>query len=180
MLCPTPFDPAATCPTWEKCLETIFAGDKTLIRFIQRLFGLALTGDVSEQILPICWGDGANGKTTILRTIMEMIWPDYAIAAPPGLLIVKYGESHPTALADLFGKRFIADTESAEDARLDVNLVKRLTGSDRIRARRMREDFLGVSSHTHAPAMHEPQTRGERVDARDLAAAQAHSVHCEA
>lgn len=140
VLCPTEFDPSATCPTWGACLETIFAGDRTLIQFIQRLFGLALTGEVSEQILPICWGEGSNGKSTILKTILDVMGPDYAITAAPGMLIVKHNESHPTERADLYGKRLVVDMESAEDARLNETLVKQLTGSDRIRARRMRED----------------------------------------
>jgi putative DNA primase/helicase len=54
---------------------------------------------------------------------------------------VRRGESHPTERAVLFGKRLVVDVESAEDARLNENLVKQLTGSDRITARRMREDF---------------------------------------
>jgi putative DNA primase/helicase len=109
--------------------------------FVQRLFGMALTGDVSEQILPIFFGDGGNGKSTILNALLDILGPDYAIVAPPGLLFKKHSDAHPTAQASLFGMRLVVDLESAEGARLNETLVKQLTGSDRISARRMREDF---------------------------------------
>ncbi len=149
VLCPVEFDKDAPCPVWDKCLETVFAKEENgtstpdldLVRFWRRLCGLALTGVVTEQILPICWGVGANGKTTLLKTLIDLLGPDYAITAAPGLLLVKYGDSHPTERADLYGKRLVVDMESAEDARLNETLVKQLTGSDRIRARKMREDF---------------------------------------
>lgn len=138
---PVEFDPIATCPLWEETIERVFAANVELIGFVRRLFGLALTGDVSEQILPIFFGEGGNGKSTILNTLLDIMGSDYAIVAPPGLLFAKHNEGHPTDKASLFGMRLVVDLESAEDARLNEALVKQLTGSDRISARRMREDF---------------------------------------
>jgi putative DNA primase/helicase len=138
---PIEFEPAAECPLWEQTIGRIFAGDETLIGFVQRLFGIALTGDCSEQILPIFFGEGGNGKSTILGIILEMMGPDYAIVAPPGLLFGSGNGKHPTDKASLFGMRLVVDFESAESAHLNEAVVKQLTGSDRISARRMREDF---------------------------------------
>ena len=138
---PVEFIPGAPCPLWESTIERIFNGDADVIAFIQRLFGLCLTGDVSQQMLPIFWGEGANGKSTILNTILDIMGPDYAIAAPPGLLFAKNNNGHPTDKASLFGMRLVVDLESAEGAQINEALVKQLTGSDRISARRMREDF---------------------------------------
>jgi putative DNA primase/helicase len=171
-IAPTIFDPDAKCALWEKTLGRVFeklpdnpdgepiANDQ-LIGFIRRLFGMCLTADVSEQILPIFYGSGANGKSTILGMILKMMGDDYAITAPPGLLVVRRGEAHPTERAVLFGKRFVADMESAEDARLNENLVKQLTGSDQIEARRMRENFWSFQP-THKLVMctnHRPVIR---------------------
>ena len=93
---PVDYFKGAKCATWLKCLDTIFAGDKTLIRFWQMVCGICLTGDVSTQMLPVLYGSGANGKSTILGALLEILGPDYGIAAPPGLLTVKKGERHPT------------------------------------------------------------------------------------
>jgi putative DNA primase/helicase len=160
-LCPVEFDAMAQCRLWDEVLKKVFADNQDMIGFVQRLFGVALTGDVSEQILPIFYGCGANGKSTILTAILEMMGEDYAIMAPPGLLTIKRGETHPTERAALFGKRLVVDMESAEGARLNEAWVKQLTGSDKISARRMREDFWTFAP-THKVVMgtnHRPEIR---------------------
>jgi putative DNA primase/helicase len=160
-LAPVKFLPGSPCPTWLRVLDRIFASDPTLIRFWKALCGICLTGDVSNQILPVLYGAGANGKTTILTVLLEILGPDYAIVAPPGLLTLKKGDRHPTELASLFNKRLVVDSETAEGAQFNENLVKQLTGSDKIRARRMREDFWEFSP-THKILMctnHKPEIR---------------------
>lgn len=139
--CPTRFNPDATAPHWEAFLQTVFGGDTDLIQFLQRLCGYILTGDVSEQILPILHGQGSNGKSTLLNAITATLGGDYTTPAPPGLLVERKGDSHPTELASLFGKRLVIAQETAQGARLAEPLVKQLTGDDAIPARRMREDF---------------------------------------
>src|SRR5262249_44200713 len=135
--------------------------DVKLIAFMQMLCGICLTGDVSPQILPVFYGSGANGKSTLLTALFEILGPDYAIAAPPGLLTVKKGERHPTELATLFGKRLVVDSETAEGAQFNETLVKQLTGGDKISARRMREDFWTFTP-THKILLctnHKPEIR---------------------
>ncbi len=168
---PVKFDDKASCPLWIKTLERIFEKqdnldadplpDEQLIGFVQRLFGVFLTGDISEQILPIFYGSGANGKSTILGVMLNLLGDEYGIAAPPNLLVVRQGESHPTERALLHGKRLVVDMESAEGARLNEALVKLLTGSEKIQARGMRQDFW-MFDPTHKIAMgtnHRPVIR---------------------
>jgi putative DNA primase/helicase len=140
-LCPTPYLPDATCPLWESTLQLVFDQERSIIDYFQRLCGYFLTGLTTEQILPILWGDGQNGKSTIMNALIEIMGPDYAMAAPRKLLMQKRYEPHPTELASLFGKRLVVVMETGENEKLDEELVKTLTGSDIIRARRMREDF---------------------------------------
>jgi putative DNA primase/helicase len=86
----------------------------------------------------------------------------YACQAISELLMVRQGESHPTERADLFGRRFVACIEAEEGKRIAEALLKQLTGSDRIRARRMREDFWEFRP-THKlflAANHKPIIRG--------------------
>ena len=166
-LCPTPFDRAATCPTWTRCLNEWlvlpdFAPDLQLIEYLQRFFGMCLSGDVTAQMLPFLVGVGANGKTTLLETLQHTLGSDYAGPAAPGLLIAHTHESHPTVLADLFGKRFVFASESGQDARLNEERVKKLTGSETLKARRMREDPWSFTP-THKLVMctnHLPRIQG--------------------
>jgi putative DNA primase/helicase len=124
------------------------------------LCGYALTGSVSEQVLPVLYGTGANGKSTVLNALLTALG-DYGMQAAPDLLVAKRG-SHPTELADLFGMRFVASIEVEDGSRLAESLVKQLTGGDRIKARRMRQDFWEFEP-THKVLMacnHKPQVRG--------------------
>jgi len=130
----------AKCPRWEAFLLEIFDGDQELIDFIHRALGYSITGDVSEQVFFICYGTGANGKST-LTTLMTMLLGGYATVAAPGLLIAKKHDAHPTELADLFRARFVSTSEVKTDAKWDEERIKMLTGGDTVKARRMREDF---------------------------------------
>ena len=76
-------------------LDTIFGGDQHLIRFVHRLFGMSLIGEVTEHVLPIFYGLGSNGKSLIVEMILEAVG-DYGHKAPADLLLVKKGDCHPT------------------------------------------------------------------------------------
>jgi putative DNA primase/helicase len=161
-LAPVAFDPDAACPRWRAFLETTFAGDAELIGYMQRLVGYCLTGATEEHILPFLHGNGANGKSTFCETVLKLMGPDYAMKAAPDLLMARRGEAHPTDRADLFGKRFVACIETEEGRRMAEALVKELTGGDRVRARRMREDFweFTPTHHVWLAGNHKPTVRG--------------------
>ncbi len=160
-LCPTPFDPSAPCPTWERFINAIFAGDAEMISFVQCWLGYVLSGDTSFHVCPVLWGAGSNGKSVFLETILEVLGSDYSGKAAPDLMIAKNGQAHPTERADLRGKRLVALTETAEGARIDEPLLKELTGGDSIKARFMRQDFFEFKP-THKVCIvtnHRPQVK---------------------
>lgn len=159
---PVPFDPAATCPLWLGTLDLFFASNFDLIEYFQKICGYAMCGVVTEQIMPIAYGKGANGKSTMLNTIMDVFGRDYAMKAPPDMLMAKLTDSHPTDRADLFRKRLVVAIETEAGRDLNETMTKELTGSDKIRARRMREDFWEFDpTHTLLLATnHKPQIRG--------------------
>ena len=133
---------------WLEFLTEIFAGDDKLIRYVQKLFGYALVGVVREHVLPIHHGSGSNGKSVLASTALAA-FGDYGLAAPPGFLMDKRNDRHPTELADLFGRRLVILSESKDGQRLDEGLVKLVTGGDRLRARHLHQDFWEFSpSHT--------------------------------
>lgn len=160
-LCPVAYEADAKFPTWRAFIQTVLGGDRDLIAYVQRLVGYCLTGSTREHLLPFLYGVGANGKSTFVSTVLAMMGPDYAIKAPTDLLLTKQ-DTHPTERADLYGKRFCACVEAEDGRRLAESLVKELTGGDRVRARRMREDFWEFSA-THKiwlAANHKPTVRG--------------------
>ncbi len=69
---------------------------------------------------------------------MQTAFGDYAISAEPELLVER-GSTHTTGQADLLGVRLAVCSETDKGRRLAAAAtVKRLTGGDMIRARRMR------------------------------------------
>jgi putative DNA primase/helicase len=158
-LAPVEYDPNAAAPMWAQTLERVLP-DPEVRAFFKKLCGYALTGDVSEQMLPVLYGTGANGKSTVLNTLLAVLG-HYGMQAAPDLLVAKKG-SHPTELADLFGMRLVASIEVEDGSRLAESLVKQLTGGDRVKARKMRQDFWEFEP-THKVLMacnHKPQVRG--------------------
>ena len=129
--------------------------------YIARLTGLSLEGRVVAHILPIHYGAGANGKSTYFAAV-EAALGDYAGPADPELLTARTYDAHPTGTADLFGLRLAILHESDHGRRLAEGTVKRLTGGDPVKARRMREDFWEFKpSHTFAMLTnHKPMISG--------------------
>jgi len=133
------YAPTARSAAWDGFLASILP-DAELRSFVQRLAGLSLVGKVIEHVLPIFTGTGRNGKGTFVRVIGAALGP-YAIEAEQDIFMAR-DRAHPTGLLDLRGARLATCQETDEGRRLDVSLVKRLTGGDTIRARRMRQDFI--------------------------------------
>jgi P4 family phage/plasmid primase-like protien len=158
-LAPVEYDPGAEAPTWARTLERVLPAPEVRA-FFKKLCGYAISGSVSEHVLPVLYGTGANGKSTILNALLSAVG-DYGMQAAPDLLVAKKG-SHPTEVADLFGMRLVASIEVEDGRRLAEALVKSLTGGDKVRARRMRQDFWEFDP-THTAFLctnHKPEIRG--------------------
>jgi putative DNA primase/helicase len=131
-------------PRWDRFLTDTFGEGPEgveMIGFLHLLLGYSVTGDVGGQVLPFLFGYGKNGKSVLLDVLMKLLG-DYADAAPPGFLMARPYEGHPTDLAELHGRRVIVCSEVRPGDRFDEARVKLLTGGDRIKARRMRQDFF--------------------------------------
>jgi putative DNA primase/helicase len=156
---PVEYAQGATAPVWATTLERVLPSP-ALRAFFKKLCGYAICGEASEHLLPVLYGTGANGKSTVLNALLTAAG-DYGMQAAPDLLVAKKG-SHPTELADLFGMRLVASIEVEDGRRLAESLVKQLTGGDRVKARRMRQDFWEFEpTHTVFMAVnHKPIVRG--------------------
>jgi P4 family phage/plasmid primase-like protien len=135
------FDAKASAPMWNKFLDEIFGGDKQLIEFVQRAVGYCLTGDTSEQVLFMCYGTGANGKSTFLD-VLRFVFGPYAYNLPFSAFELKARSSIPNEIAALNGKRFVTAIETNESVELNEGRIKALTGSDPITARFLYREFF--------------------------------------
>ncbi len=139
-LCPTSYDPNTRSRLWLQFLGEVLGGDLDLQFFVRKFLGYCLTGDVREQVMPIFWGDGANGKSTLVNAVIDVLGQDYAMQAVPEMLLETKQTRHRTERADLLGKRLVSVAETGHGARLNEALVKQLTGGERIRANKMYHD----------------------------------------
>jgi P4 family phage/plasmid primase-like protien len=133
------YNPLAICRKWENFIDGIFASDQGLISFMQQALGMSLCGDTSEQCLFICHGTGSNGKTTMLETV-RIIMASYALAANIETFQMKKHEGIGNDVAELYGARFVTASENALGSRLNEAFIKKATGKEPLRARRLHEN----------------------------------------
>ena len=137
-VCNANYEPAATCELWKKTISEIMEGDTEKIKYMQKIFGLCLTGCTAEEELYFFYGGSTrNGKSTICETILSIL-ADYGATISPETLAVKQNKDSRTAspdIAKLAGSRLVIASEPPKRMIFDTSLVKTLTGRDRVTAR---------------------------------------------
>lgn len=140
-LAPHAFQPDARCPNWIKFQMDINGGDPDLMRFKQKAYGYTLAGDPVEQLVMIAYGSGANGKSTELEIIREILG-DYAKHADISTFAPQRRESVRNDLARLKGARFVTAIESDTGTRLNESLIKGITGGEPLTARFLNREYF--------------------------------------
>ncbi|MDO5535540.1 MAG: phage/plasmid primase, P4 family [Propionibacteriaceae bacterium] len=142
------YDPEADTTEWETFLAQVLP-DAEERAYLRRVIGQALYGRVTEHILPILIGTGANGKGTAYGAIINAVG-DYGTVVDPSLLMVRqHGGNATTELMELLGARIVIGSETEEGRKLDEAVMKRLTGGDTLSARRLyRDPVTWTPSHT--------------------------------
>lgn len=146
---------------WEAFLERILP-DKDVRTFVQRFFGYAMLGKVTEHVMPIFTGTGANGKGT-LRDALMAAFGDYAIEVDPAILMESKHERHGAFKMRLRGARLTFCSETEKGKRFAESTMKRLTGGDPIEANLMHKNPITFDP-SHALVMltnHLPAVSGD-------------------
>lgn len=140
-LAPVEYDPEAPAPRWTQFLHQIMDGDEELVGFLQRAVGYALTGDIREQCLFFCYGQGSNGKSTFLETL-RILFGDYGQQSDFSTFLSNRSDGPRNDLARMQGARLITASEADGERGFDTRVVKLLTGDDTIVARRLYEEHF--------------------------------------
>jgi putative DNA primase/helicase len=135
------YDPAASCPQWEKFVREIMDYNADLARFLQTALGWGITGDTSEQVMFILIGNGANGKSTCINVIMHSLG-DYATSTPTETFMRRQSDGISNDIARLRGMHFVTTTEAEQGRKLSESLIKQITGNDRMTARFLYGEFF--------------------------------------
>lgn len=158
---PVIFDRHAKCPKWIAFLRRVMADNRTLVQFLQRALGYALTGSTREEVLFFFYGTGANGKSTFIETCRKLLG-DYAVQADFDAFVTKKNEGPRNDLARLVGARFVAAVEAAQGRQLAENVIKQVTGGDTITARFLYHEYFEFSPQfkLFLVANHKPRVVG--------------------
>lgn len=127
-LAPVTYDENAKCPRWDRFIEEITCGDKSLQLYLQRMIGYCMTAYTKEQCMFFLYGNGSNGKSVFVDTIAYMLG-EYAASCQPETVMMR--DRNNTArgdLARLKGARMVVTSEPNDGCRLDEGIVKQMTG----------------------------------------------------
>jgi len=161
-LCAIHFDREARCDLFKQFLARIMADRTELIEYLQRAFGYALTGIVTEKAVFVLVGDGDNGKTTLLELFRFMLGDYAAQVLIDTLMLRQENNASLSDLADLRGARFVTTSETEEGQKLWEGKLKYLTGMNEIKTCRKYENHMTFPA-THKfflDANHRPVVRG--------------------
>jgi len=160
-LAPVAYNPTAFSLRFGEFVQWMYSERPGMIDYVQRLLGYSLTGLANEHVLPIMWGSGGNGKSTLLDLVGRVLG-DYAATASAAMLVDRKGGEMTNDLARLFGTRFVVAHESDEGAKLAEGLVKQMTGGDRLSVRFLHKEFFEFlpTFTIFLVTNHKPRVRG--------------------
>ena len=127
-LAPVTYDENARCPRWDRFIDEVTCGDKSLQLYLQRMIGYCMTAYTKEQCMFFLYGNGSNGKSVFVDTIAYMLG-EYAASCQPETVMMR--DRNNTArgdLARLKGARMVVTSEPNDGCRLDEGIVKQMTG----------------------------------------------------
>ena len=142
---PVVFDENAECPLWEKTLSEVFADNLEIVPYLQRVFGYSLTGMTDQHVMWFWYGQGANGKSTILNIIKALLG-DLAATTSFSTFDTKNDNGRNDGLAELRGKRFVAASEGEQGRSIAEAKIKLVVSNDEVSCR-----FLFNNLFTYKP-----------------------------
>lgn len=142
-LAPAVFDPDAEFPQWQAFLN-LCQPNPAVQRFLQVFYGYSLLGTIGAQKLVFHYGEGANGKSTLIEALARLFGP-YAgtlnAESVTGTQSRGAGQATPD-IAQLPGKRLVRVSELPRGEMLREALVKQLTGGEPMMARHNYGNFF--------------------------------------
>jgi len=136
MMIPVVYDPNSESELFKEFLEKTFQSNE-LIHYVKKMFGSFLSGETKEQSLYFAYGNGANGKSTLL-SLVRYIMNDYATVIPAKVLTgVDRGSAPTPELAELPHKRLVCCSELNCNDMLNEGKIKIMSSGDTLPARPM-------------------------------------------
>lgn len=132
-----------------------------LKQYVLTLLSSFLNGNIREEKFHIWTGSGSNGKSKFIE-LFERSFGGYCVKFPITLLTQKRASSNSATseLARAKGKRFASLQEPSEDEKLNIGLMKEISGGDTIQARMLYKEpiefkpqFKMILACNHLPSI---------------------------
>lgn len=141
----TSYNKNIDCSEWLNVLERITKGDKELQRTLQEIAGYTMSGFSALRLIFWLYGPAGTGKSTFAELLSTVL--DSMAVTLDTKHLSSSGERERLGAA-IWGKRLVMCAE-AGNARIDAELLKTLSGGDRITVRRLyTEAFTAKPRHT--------------------------------
>ena len=126
-------------------IKNIFP-DESIYRYFMRFCGSLLIPGNRDKIFMVWSGTGDNGKSVLSRLI-ELALAEYSVKLPTSLVTGKRsGSSSATPEMAIIEKRLVAFLqEPGHNEKLNIGIVKELTGNDSIYVRGLYENGRNIS-----------------------------------
>ena len=142
-ICHAAYEPNAPRAKFELFLREV-QPDIEVRGDLQRFLGYCLSADIGEQVMNCWWGGGANGKSTLLNIIRDVLG-SYVVSLPFESFTREGQRSGGDATPDLVrlpGARLALASEPPVGVVLDEGTIKAQTGGEPMLARGMFRDFF--------------------------------------
>jgi phage/plasmid-associated DNA primase len=140
--------------------------------YFLKAIACALHGSRLSRNVHLHNGDsGRNGKT-LISTLCSGTFGSYYMDLPSGYLQKASDSCGPDPISlELRGKRFVVSSEPPEDRKLQADVIKKLSGGDRMRARDLyasgKLESFTLNLHLHILCNRRPKIDGEDGGLRD-------------
>jgi P4 family phage/plasmid primase-like protien len=160
-ICPVEYDENASPDFFHGVVLAAMADDEEMARYLQRLLGYGITGEINQEVFPIFTGSGRNCKGVITQTLSHILGPFYC-EMNVGLITNRHVANLDVERGKLLGARVALFNELAPGEHLKTVEVKSLTGGDDVTATpkyknpvSMKPRHLCILSTNHMPQLTE-------------------------
>lgn len=165
------YDQTAKDYRFEKFIDSVTQGDREFADWLQLVAGYTLTGLTHHEKFFLVYGPQASGKSTF-GAILAALLGDYSFEMGSDQLTdTQQKNSQEYWLAQLAGRRMVFVSEMPEAEAMKEDMVKRLTGGDRISARPIGKDIITFTNHSKLwiATNHRPRVRDDAMWRRMVA-----------
>ena len=127
-------------PEMLEIIGKIMCNNAENIKYLQKILGYCLTGDISARVYFILYGVGANGKSMILNLMNKILKEQYQAVSKCVFINNNTGKTGGSEVLQLKDCRCATFSETEANDALNEAIIKMISGNDTITARGLYKD----------------------------------------